>query len=606
MNTFDETMDAEETLENPFADFDVAESDEEFLLSVLDAAPVEEREALSGRTESTSMVLPEPYIMPAQRSTVETFARTHPCWSSGKQLSADERRHSADSKIALFTQDIYDYARKAGLGQNQANVEVMRAIAAWRKETGLGRGEVLDGWHEDSYAETSCAIPISTRTSAASIVSPEVAISRTTKKRKHETMEEAPVQNLPRQAVESDTHDAKCLKKGLKKERKRAAREKRKLHLKTQKSIKRSDNQVKNQLRAMLPPQSGSNEETLVELRAAQKRTKSNFGPTASAYFAKPEILVQTSNPDPSITDGNSFTTSHAIKRARKRQRVPSRVKASLTSAASVKIPLEAVESAEQAEPVLDNAARQHAARLTVVQEDELAQADFGHSHELDASNPEVTNRKCKRKNKRNRNHLPEQLRSAKNSLDGNATVIQKEIVEFYAGEDEEPQGASEFYQNSEHNVKPPQKRNRRGERPPSPIGSVLLEKSHQSLEVPHETQSLAKYNNSETSDKPFDPFFMQEQEASQRPVKKQRRDRGRKSRSERRKDVTIQGDNGAITRAGQTVVEPLTEMVNTNANPSKEFRLERGRERKRKQDVDSEVGQECWPSGEHSKGYHS
>jgi len=49
-----------------------------------------------------------------------------------------------------FTRDIYDYARAIGMGRHQADIEVMRARAAYRRDRGLAGGLRLDESDDES------------------------------------------------------------------------------------------------------------------------------------------------------------------------------------------------------------------------------------------------------------------------------------------------------------------------------------------------------------------------------------------------------------------------------------------------------------------------
>lgn len=49
-----------------------------------------------------------------------------------------------------FTRDIYDYARAIGMGRYQADIEVMRARAAYRRDRGLAGGFMLDESDDES------------------------------------------------------------------------------------------------------------------------------------------------------------------------------------------------------------------------------------------------------------------------------------------------------------------------------------------------------------------------------------------------------------------------------------------------------------------------
>lgn len=95
----------------------------------------------AGQTTLPSLEYPAPYLV--LQKQVEEFARSH-IFTVNKHIKPTtlQRRE--------FTRDIYDYARAIGMGRHQANIEVMRARAAYRRERGLTGGLRLDESDDDS------------------------------------------------------------------------------------------------------------------------------------------------------------------------------------------------------------------------------------------------------------------------------------------------------------------------------------------------------------------------------------------------------------------------------------------------------------------------
>ena len=593
-------MDLDGSVDDPFADFDVPESEKEFLLSILDAAPTEELEALNGTAISDSAVGVEFCITPAPRSAVEVFAHTHPYWSSHKLPSV------VDDEMAEFKRDVYEFAQAAGMGKNQAKVEVMRAVAALKKESRLGRGELLVESDEESYAEPSCASPVLAWMSAVPLINSEAKSPETSNKRKHEAFGKDSAQGLSSQVVKIDAGDAKRVRRELKRQRRKEAREEKKLGLKEQEAVKGIGNQSLDQSPVMLLPQPTSKKGEPVQGPQTKRRKKSKLGPTSSTYFAKPQIPISKPKSKPPLTADNSSWTSHTSKRARKRQRGSFRLEDRLNSALSVAACLKAVDSIEQVEPVQNTAVPRLNKPMSAEQEAELAQTEFDHNHTVGEHRSEVTKRKRKRNKKRNQNRLPEGPRGPINAKDAEIASKQEEAVKLYA---EKPSSTEAFVESTPHTFDdeeaPNQKRKRRRKRQLSRVDPVL-DGSYHSLPVPDETELVPRDHNPDSSEKPFNSDIMQRLESFQVPRKKPQRDQERKPKDEHRARVSTIEAVDAIPPEYQAIVEPLTELANTNVDFPSQIRKERGRERNREQGGYCKVEADPQSSREHLKIQHS
>lgn len=137
---------------DPFEGFEVdSGSEKEFLIANLKYdAPKDEverlrqaREALQVSFSTTVQELEYPASHLVLRENVEHFAQSHTFTvNKHTKLTAQERWE--------FTRDIYDYARAIGMGKHQANVEVMRAKAAYGRDRGLTKCLMLDESHDRS------------------------------------------------------------------------------------------------------------------------------------------------------------------------------------------------------------------------------------------------------------------------------------------------------------------------------------------------------------------------------------------------------------------------------------------------------------------------
>jgi len=95
----------------------------------------------NGQTPLPSLEYPAPHLVLQHK--VEEFARSHMFYVN---------RHTKPTTLQRreFTRDIYDYARAIGMGRNQANAEVLRAKASYRRDRGLPGGLKLDESDDES------------------------------------------------------------------------------------------------------------------------------------------------------------------------------------------------------------------------------------------------------------------------------------------------------------------------------------------------------------------------------------------------------------------------------------------------------------------------
>lgn len=95
----------------------------------------------NGQTPLPSLEYPAPHLVLQKK--VEEFARSH-------MFIVNKNIKPTTLQRREFTRDIYDYARAIGMGKHQANVEVKRARAAYRRDRGLTRGLALDDSDDES------------------------------------------------------------------------------------------------------------------------------------------------------------------------------------------------------------------------------------------------------------------------------------------------------------------------------------------------------------------------------------------------------------------------------------------------------------------------
>jgi hypothetical protein len=129
----DEESSASEGEHDPFAGFDVAPEEKEFLQELLPHASQEERGLLQRARESDnyggarrlSSFQDEHEF---QEYTKNTVATEHPFWQSQKW---------SDDDMSEFEADVHEFAVAAGMGEDQADVEVVHAVGLWKSARGL-------------------------------------------------------------------------------------------------------------------------------------------------------------------------------------------------------------------------------------------------------------------------------------------------------------------------------------------------------------------------------------------------------------------------------------------------------------------------------------
>jgi len=95
----------------------------------------------NGQAPLSSLEYPAPYLVLQKK--IEEFARSH-------MFTVNKHMKPTTLQRREFTRDIYDYARAIGMGGHQANIEVMRARAAYRYDRGLTGGLKLDESDDES------------------------------------------------------------------------------------------------------------------------------------------------------------------------------------------------------------------------------------------------------------------------------------------------------------------------------------------------------------------------------------------------------------------------------------------------------------------------
>jgi hypothetical protein len=623
-STYSESMEVEEkSQDDPFAEFEVLESEKEFLLSILATAPAEELQALKEIRDAHSTTAAEFYLAPAMRATVEEFARTHPFWHGSDLLDLGKSRDPIDVKLGQFKRDVYEYARAAGMGKNQARVEVMRAVAAWRLESELVDGEVLEEWDEDleSYSDTSCATPILLPGKLITpLASSEAKTPEKSKKRKLDALEEVAAHDFPSQAVELDTAEAKRLRKALKKEKKKAKRNMKKSEMRAQKAVRGVNEQI-GQTPMQPLPKSTSTERKAVDEKPAKERKKSKLGPTTSAYFAKPNIPTPNSKSSHLIVGDNDSRPSHARKRARKHQRTATPMESELYSNASVIAPLDVGGHSEQAGPVVVDAVLGLPNEPTSVVKDELSQPKLDRIHQLGEHGPELKRNRNRRKKRRNQNRLPEESPVTVNVQQTEAVSKHYEVVKLHAkkrspteafdenlpivSDDKRLGSTSEAIEKGGEDLQTKRKRKKSRIRQHTSVEPTVLETSDDALQNPDNTKMVLDDHIAKSTEQPVNSETVQEYETSD-PSKTSRRERGRKSKSKHEEDGKVGGDAHMKTYEERAVVEPLTELANTNTKSPKQDRQDRGRGRRRDRDEFLEMHVDARSSTKQSKAYHS
>lgn len=552
----------------------VEESEKESLLSLLDTTPAEEVEA------STKMSSPKPTkttefcVTPATRSTVEEFAHTHPVWHYGTLLGSGNGSDWIDEKMSQFKSDVYKYARAAGMGKNQAKVEVMRAVAAWRKENGVGGAEVLEEWESDIEMEIYASSPALSAKAPVPFANSGAMETKKSKKRKRKNVEGEGTQVFPSQV---DLAEKKRLRKAArtasKKERRKAARD-----LNEEQSGYDAVTRTEQKMDDQDPP-------TEIPVnKPATKREKAKQGPTTSSYFAK-----SLQPPAPHPKQGHTVMADHAAnfsdssKRAKKRRRAEDQMASGSTIAESV------------------SAALEHG-----TPEFESVSAIFDEGHISEDTIVKSQEKKHKRKHrKRNKNSLPDdelvaaRVHAAKRPRTGEAV----ENPATY--EDEGLQHVSEICENDgedledEPKVKGNGRRKRRSDKE-----QAMFDELQQPLSNPHDIEFLIDDHLVEVNDSQFDLEAVEEKREAKQSSSKQRRDRGRKVKGKKNEDSKPTTQESP---EHQPLDLSLTELANTNIKQRKQRSGDdRGRGRRRESDKRSEMDVDTQSSGEQSKVRHS
>jgi hypothetical protein len=610
----------EEPSEDLLEDFDVLESEKDFLLSLLRTAPSEEVEALKKITNLHSAQLVDFYVTPALRSTVEEFTHTHPFWSQGKKI----RRDWSEDEIAEFKQDVYAHARATGLGQHQAKVEVMRAVAAWRKENGIGGGLVLDECEGGSEAESEiyASSPLLVGKPTAPLDNSGAIPPENSKKRKRESLEGTP-QNSSSQAVEVDMVEAKHRRNALKKERRKAARDMKKEEFRRQKAVSGADKQNGDQSLDVRPIADITFTESEFINEPAKKRKTSKVGATTSAYFATPHVTTLSSKQHSQADLHKSGKSSATSKRARKEQRAAteSNSTGSATLPLKFKKPMEDVElmvkdvAMRMKHPAIEAAPLDYPAN-----EFEQAQTNLDEAPYSEAQAEEVMGKRRKRKRKRNHNRLPdEEVVDWKSYTE---TVLAKstsqDALKFRSEkrahpntfiddlpnshEDEESGNVPNTCEKDSEDVQKLKRKSNRRRKRHSGGEPAVLDESYKPLPNLHQSKISMNGHDAETQKQQADSERVQQHEHLRYSSKRPRRDRGRISKGMQKQD-TQPFDPGNLEESAN--VEPLTELANTNTKSPKQSRRDRGRGR-RESDEQFETDWSVQPSGEQSKFRHS
>lgn len=621
-------MEEDSDAEDPLESFDVLESEKEFLLSLIatEIAPTEEIEALNGVTTSKSTENVEFYVAPAPRSTVEVYVRTHPFWSRGQHLDMCKSVEFSKVELEEFKRDVYNYSLAAGLGKNQAKVEVMRATAAWRKERGFGVGEVLDEWEEDSEGELEISALVALP--ALPLTSSRATTPETSRKRKRSTLEEPASQNFSSQVVEMDSTDAKRLRKLAKKERKKAERDMKKQLKKHNRSIEASERADDQSSVVSVLPKSDMTEPA-VSTEPLKKKKKSKLGPTTSAYFAKPQVPDKKTRKEPTaVTNGGGDDSSS--QRARKRHRVAANVGTESTASHRTDVFLQLATSIGEVELVRkDNSAAikpPAVEQASAMKEIKPASTNLDGADDSGGPSLDANDKKPKRKRKRNHNRLPKDQASGfqgpnetesskakapfesqeNTKLHTKKRSATEDFVESPQGElsNEVPEQPSEVREGGEDvKIKPKRQRTRRKERPRD--GESVHDQAEEFMPNDHSDKidNLPEGENGEAKKHPVNSEAILEHENVSPESKKQRRDRGRKSEGKKKPPLE---PFEPVNPKPKGVVEPLAELTNTNNKQPKKGTQERGRGRTTVPDEPFEVDVDVPSSREQSKVHHS
>jgi hypothetical protein len=391
-----------------------------------------------------------------------------------------------------------------------------------------------------------------------------------------------------------------------------------------QKAAVESNKQTEDQTRVVPPLTKFVPTEHKPVYKPAKTKKKSKLGPTTSAYFAKPEVPDPKSKREPIAGASrlmDAAKSSDTNKRPKKQQRAAARMGAELEASHRANVSTKVEEPTELA--VEDGAMDMEPSAVepaSQVQEIEPVLANLDDIESPGEYEIEVKDKKRKRKKKRNHNRLPkEQAAGVKNQTETGfanpkASYTSQEPVNLHAEKrshtkafienlpdaqnDEVP--VSDVHENDgkdiEDQPKPKKYRRRKRREGEEPI--VLDQSQHSMPNHDTEIPMVPDDQDAEHEKQQANTLPIQEHKDI-RPSKKQRRDRGRKSKGKQKEDINE-------TAEEKIAIEPLTELANTNTKQPKEGRRDRGRGRRRESDEHSKLEVDCPSSTEQSKVHHS
>lgn len=246
------------------------------------------------------------YFPDAHRPAIEHYANTHPFYSASSNFGITLN----DDAIQEYKEDIYRFARAAGIGKQTARIEVMRAVAAWERHVGLGNGLLLFEDEESDFEvqrKPRLRDAISYYPATTVVQSVEVPVmgeSRKNRKRKRAEAEmEVVVAKGPMPWTQLGPEDREK-KKQRRREKKLLQRER-----KSQKAEKAESKKQAREEKLQITTTSTQLESADVSMTDEPERTQPTFhkappvftttsepkkkrrkpGPTTSSYFSKPE-----------------------------------------------------------------------------------------------------------------------------------------------------------------------------------------------------------------------------------------------------------------------------------------------------------------------------
>lgn len=471
------------------------------------------------------------------------------------------------------------------MGKNQARVEVMRAMTAWRKECSLGVGEVLNESEDDFMVEQeiSAWVHVPAAQSTVPLATSGATPLEKSKKRKRTDFEGSVLQNISSQAVEVDAAEYKRQRKALKKERKRAAREMRK-ELKEKTAAVDPGRQMEDQNHSPTPLPGFSISERPVAEPAKQKKKK-KFGPATSAYFAAPQFPAPSPKQRPPVKGDKP---SRGNKRARKQERAATRMDSGATAAGSIRKPRTIEKRTMEADDVAMTSKPAALEATSMMQEVEAAFTNVDDAKPSEDQAVEVKEKKRKRARKRNQNRLPEETASGVENP--TSAQIDKEAEKL-------PEDPKNDHNDIENEPKRKKTRRRKQPRREEPANHDEPPADSHEVEILVYNQDVKPPEQLDHSDQ------VRDNESIQAPSNKERRDRGRKPKVKQKEELEQAGHEVFHEEA---VVKPLRELANTNTKLTEESRPERGRGRRRESEEQSEMDMGVLSSREQSKVRHS